>query len=648
MPVPEGASHPEGRLTGTQWQDHEVRAALPDVSGPALIASIVHITGDPALLRRPVRPRAFIPNDFQGGMAEDELAQLREAALGEILAWRDTGFPPPPPPGRDVVLETMSWVTADKVPGEYVEMFLEEMDIGRTDPRKIRGIDPAEARRQELDVLVVGCGASGLLAGVRLAQAGVPFTIIEKNPDVGGTWFESTYPGCRVDVGNHFYCYSFEPNLDFSEYFCQPPELQHYFRSVMRHWGVDRHVEWNSEVLSAEWDEACSRWVVTTRGPAGEGRRSAAVMILATGQLNRPLIPDFPGLSSFAGPVFHTARWDHSVDLADRKVAMIGAGASGFQVAPAIADSAQRLTIFQRSAQWMSPNPRYRHAVAPGARWAMRHLPGYWSWYRFMLLYQSSDKALALVKIDPDWQGMPYSANRLSEERRKILVEWIERHLGDKPELLERVIPDYPPMGKRLLQDDGSWLRTLRRDNVELVRDPLVRIEPDAVVTSTGRYPSEVIIMATGFETDHLLGPVEISGRAGVGLSEQWGTAPTAHLGITVPGFPNLFLMYGPGTNLAHAGSIIFHSECQMQFIGSCLSAMLAGGHRIIEVRPEAHDAYVERLQQELARTVWAHPAVRHSWYKGPDGKVYVLSPWRLVDYWRMTKWPDLSEYEMR
>ena len=634
------------RLPPITDSDEQIAAWLEDVSVPTLVAAVAHLTGDPSYLRGPIRPRQFIPNDFQGGLDEQEKKTLRGQALEAIRAYRDAGCPPVPPPAAPLIRETMAWLVCEPVADEYAEMFVEEMNIAGDDPRRLdlSGVDPAA--RQGLSVAVIGCGQSGLLAGIRLRQAGIPFTIIEKNGDVGGTWLENTYPGCRVDVANHFYCYSFEPSHAFSEYFSRQPELLEYFRTVMNRHGIAPHVRWNTEVLSATWDEQDARWRLVVRGPDGtEERLDANIVISAVGQLNRPLIPQIPGLDTFGGPVFHTARWDHSVELAGRRVAMIGAGASGFQVAPAIAEDVERLVIFQRSAQWMAPNRRYRQAVGEGSKWAMRHLPGYAAWYRFMLFYQSSDKLLELVRVDPDWPGMPESANAANAERRRVLVSWIERHVGDDPELLAKVVPDYPPMGKRLLQDDGSWLRCLRRDNVELVRDGIVRVEPGAVVTAAGRHEADVIILATGFRANEFLAPMEIVGRGGVRLRERWGASPAAHLGITVPDFPNLFLMYGPGTNLAHAGSIIFHSECQMQFIGSCIRTLLEGGHRTVEVTREAFDDYVERLQAELAGTVWAHPSVRHSWYKGEDGRVHVLSPWRLVDYWRMTRQVDPACY---
>jgi 4-hydroxyacetophenone monooxygenase len=386
-----------------------------------------------------------------------------------------------------VTRSASSWgVACEEVDEEYIPMFVEEMNLYGDDPRRIDLDDVDQDRKQALSALIIGCGEGGLLAGLRLKQAGIPFTILDKNPGVGGTWLDNSYPGCPVDVGNHFYCYSFEPNDSFSEFFCRQPELLAYFRSVMSRWDIEPHVQWNTEVVSAVWDEAASRWQVGAKGPGGADiNLTADIVISAVGQLNRPKIPDFPGLDSFRGPVFHTARWDHSVDLAGKRVAMIGAGASGFQVGPTIAPDVDRLFIFQRSPQWMAPNPKYRLPVGEGVKWAMRHLlSGYAAWYRFMLLYQASDKSLKVVQVDSTWPGLPDSSKPLSEERRQMLVAWIEKHIGDDPELLAKVVPHYPPMATRMLQDDGSWLKCLRRDNVDLVTDEILRIDSDAVVTA--------------------------------------------------------------------------------------------------------------------------------------------------------------------
>jgi 4-hydroxyacetophenone monooxygenase len=215
-----------------------------------------------------------------------------------------------------------------------------------------------------------------LLAGVRLKEAGIPFTIVEKNAGVGGTWWENSYPGARVDVGNHFYCYSFEPSDGWTEYFARQPELQAYFESVMRRHGIEQHVRWETEVLGAAWDEGNATWSVRVRTKGG-GQETlvARAVISAVGQLNRPHTPEIPGAATFAGPAFHSARWDHTVDLTGQRVAMIGAGASGFQIAPTIAADVEHLTVFQRTAQWMFPNPNYHAAVGPGVLRALVPVP---------------------------------------------------------------------------------------------------------------------------------------------------------------------------------------------------------------------------------------------------------------------------------
>lgn len=618
--------------------DSMLDAAIASANVLALTASTVHVTGDPSILRGDIRPRKFVAGLLDGGLTADEQAALRAAARDAIDEWRDLGCPRPAPLDDALVRELLDWVAAESMPDAYAAMCLEEMDLAGTDPRRIRVDGDAGA----IDVLVIGLGMSGLLAAVRLQQAGIPFEVVEKNDDAGGTWLENTYPGCRVDVPNHYYCYSFEPNVEFTEHFARQPELHAYFRDVMRRHGIEEHVRWRTEVERAEWDDDAQRWRVTTVEPDGTRTvRTANAIISAVGQLNRPYVPDLPHLDRFEGPVFHSARWDHGVDLRGKRVALIGAGASGFQIGPAIVDDVAELVVFQRTAQWMMPNPQYHEPVDAAARWAMRHLPGYARWYRFLLLWQATDKLTDTVRVDPEWPGLPLSANARSERLRNGIVRWIESQVGDDAELLAKVVPDYPPLGKRMLQDDGSWLACLGREHVELVRDPIDDVEAGAIVAGGTRHEVDVIVLATGFRANDFLFPMEVVGRGGVSLHDAWSDRPAAYVGITVPRFPNLFLLYGPGTNLAHAGSIIFHSECQMRYVGAALATLAAQGGGAIEPTADAFDEYVTRWQDELSHTVWAHPSVAHSWYKAPDGNVYVLSPWSLLDYWTMTAAPD-------
>ena len=625
--------------------DEEIAEALLDVSIPTLMLSLVHMSGDAGLIRGELKPAGLFLNEVQGYMSEADKAAVRKIALEVIADYRDRGCQEPEPIGPELLQEMMQWLVCEPVPAEYVPMLLEEMELDGTDSRAVLGT-PAD----NFPVVVIGCGESGLLAGIRLKEAGIPFTIVEKNEGVGGTWWQNSYPGARVDVGNHFYCYSFEPTDQWTHFFAEQPELQAYFQTVMDKYDIGRHVLWETEVTEASWDDDIATWSVTARDRTGVTTTlTARAVISAVGQLNRPHLPDIEGQRGFAGPAFHSSDWDHSVDLRGLRVAMIGAGASGFQIAPAIADEVESLTVFQRTAQWMFPNPNYHAEVGPGVQWALRHLPFYGRWYRFLLFWPGCDKGLEAARVDADYPDQQKAVSEINEITRIMFTEWIASQVGDDPELLAKVVPGYPATGKRTLQDNGSWLRTLTRANVELVRAGIDHIESDAVVTEDGtRYPADIIVYATGFQANKMLWPMTIRGRDGEILSERWGQRPSAYLGITVPGYPNFFCMYGPGTNLAHGGSLIFHSECQMRYITECLELLINGGHACLEPREDKATEWHERSQAEMRKMVWSQPSIKHSFYKNSFGEVHILSPWRLVDYWSWTREPNRDDFVIR
>ncbi|MFQ5512931.1 MAG: FAD-dependent oxidoreductase [Myxococcota bacterium] len=629
--------------------DECIARALERASIPTLMMSIVHLTGEASLLRGPIRPARAMLGQVQGGMSEEQKAEIRARALEALKAYRDRGCELPPPPSPETIREMMSFVVGEPVPEEYVPMMLEELALDGEDARGVHWQWKGRAEAQPpFHVLVIGAGMSGLLTAIRLGEAGIPYTVIEKNAAAGGTWLENTYPGCRVDVANHFYCYSFEPNPDWSEFYARQNELRAYFERCADRYGVREHIRFETEVISAEWRERERGWSVRVRRKTGEEETlSANVIVSAVGQLNRPKLPKIEGLDTFAGPAFHSAQWQHDQDLEDRRVAVIGTGASALQIVPEIAKQASRLYVFQRSPAWMVWNPNYHARVSDGKKWLLRHVPYYGRWYRFLLFWPGSDGLWPSLVIDPDWPHPERSINALNEGMRVAFTEYIQSQVGDDPELLEKVVPRYPPFGKRMLQDNGSWLSALKRENVELIDGGAARITPRGVVDAAGEeHEVDVIVFATGFHANKFLWPMEIVGRGGIKLRELWGDDPKAYLGITVPGFPNLFCLYGPGTNLAHAGSIIFHSECQVRYIMGCLRTLLERGHHAMDCRREVHDAFNERLEGTLERMVWSHPGM-NSWYKNSKGRVTTTSPWRLVDYWRWTREPDLGDFEL-
>ncbi len=628
--------------------DAEIERALASASIPTLLMSMIHVTGDASPLRGPIRPGPAMMGETQGGLSDTEKAQVRAQALRALCAYRDGGCRLPPQPGPETIREMLSFVVGQEVPDEYVPMMLEEMALDGGDPRQQpwrRSV--AEEEKRRFPVAVIGAGMSGILAAIRLREAGLPVTLIEKNPGFGGTWLENRYPGCRVDVANHFYCYSFEPNPDWSEFFCRGPELLRYFERCAERHGLRDCTRFETEVTRARYREESGEWQLSLRGPTGrEETLSARALVSAVGQLNRPKLPDIPGRERFRGPAFHSARWPADLDLSGRRVAVIGTGASALQIVPELAKTAGELRVFQRSPAWMLPNPHYHRPVGPGKRWLLRHVPFYARWYRFLLFWPGSDGLLPSLAVDPNWPQPERSVNATNEQMRSAFIEYMRAQLGGDEELLARVTPDYPPFGKRILQDNGSWLSALRRENTRLVTDPIHAIDETGVLCESGeRHALDAIVFATGFHANRFLWPMQIRGRGGALLSERWGEDPSAYLGITVPDFPNLFCLYGPGTNLAHAGSIIFHSECQVRYVLGCLQQLIERRARAMDCRAEVHDAYVQRFDAAHRGLVWSHPGMR-SWYKNARGRVTTTSPWRLVDYWSWTREPDPNDYE--
>ena len=471
--------------------DAVIGTMLEDLSAPALLCSLVHMTGDVSWIRDRTLPQPATSTQFQCGLTADERADVFRAALPAIAAYRDAGCEPRPI-SPEVLRELMSFLAGETVPDRLAPMLFEDLQFDGVDPRAITwGDEIAEDVKAAAPVIVIGCGQAGILAGIRLAQAGLPFTIVDKNDGPGGTWWENRYPGARVDVGSHQYCYPFRPADHWSEYYCRQPELRDYFAEVLDEHGLGPHCRFGTTVTRLAWDEDDGSWLVSLRNAdGGEEEHRARFVISAVGSLNIPRLPDIEGMDTFAGPTFHSSRWPDDLDIRGTRFALIGAGASGFQIAPTIAEDVGSLTIYQRTAQWMFPNSVYRTTVPPGERWALRHLPFYARWFRFMMGYTGIASGTEPYRIDPEYTHPDgYGVNEGNATRGELLAGWIRSQLDGREDLIEKSLPDYPAMGKRILQDDGFWLRNLCRPDVELVRTPIERIVPEGVVTTDGEAP---------------------------------------------------------------------------------------------------------------------------------------------------------------
>lgn len=316
---------------------------------------------------------------------------------------------------------------------------------------------------------------------------------------------------------------------------------------------------------------------------------------------------------------------------------MIGTGASGMQVGPEIAPQVEQLNIFQRTPHWAMGNSNYLRSTEEGQRWALRHIPLFSEWARFLLFWAASDGFHKTLHVDPNWEQPALSLNSENHAMRENIIAYIRQELDGDEELLKKCVPDYPPYGKRLLRDN-NWFKMLKRPNVELVTDAIDEFTPTGVVTRAGdSYEADVLVLATGFHASKLLWPIDIVGRGGRSIRDAWGDDdPRAYKGMTVPGFPNMFVIAGPNTILSHGGSAIFHTECQVTYILQAVREMIERRLSYVEVKPEVYEAYTDLVDAKHKNMVWAHPGVT-SWYKNAKNRVTMSSPWRLVDFWRLT-----------
>jgi 4-hydroxyacetophenone monooxygenase len=624
-------------------------AALREASVPTLLMCLAQITRDPRWLQEPFLPQRDISifAEPSGGLSEPAQQAVREA-LGTVLDELAAGTRTLPAlPTDDEMVEMMSVCLGERVPAEYVPMAMEEM--GFRDRRLDWRAPPPAPRLEGFRVLVIGAGFSGLCAAYRLKQMGIPFEVLEKNADVGGTWFENDYPEAGVDTPNHFYSYSFAPNTGWTSNYSKRGEVWDYQRRVTEELALRPHIAFGVEVASMRWDEAAHEWEVVSREADGTTRtRRANAVVTAVGQLNRPKLGSIRGIDSFTGSHWHSAQWRHDVPLAGKDVAVIGTGASAMQFLRTVAAQAKSVTIFQRSPQWARPPQDYHGTVSPDARWLLEHVPYYYAWYRFGLMWRFGDGLLPTVRRDPAWPHPQRAMNHRNDRQREQLTAYLLGELDGRPDLVEKSLPDYPPYGKRILIDNG-WYETLKRPNVNLVTEAVDHVDGAEIVAASGtRHRADVIVLATGFEPGRMLWPMDIRGRSGTPLADVWaGDDPKAYLGLTVPDYPNLFVLTGPNTGLAHGGSLIFVSECQVRYVTAMLREMLEQGLSEVEVRRPVHDRYNDRVDAEHAELVWTHPGMRN-WYRNDRGRVFSPMPWRLVDYWKMTHQPDLADYEAR
>jgi 4-hydroxyacetophenone monooxygenase len=630
--------------------DEFIARMVDDADLPALLIALAHATGDFALLRDEFRPplkASPTGAEPQGGMSPEIQAKAKAAAIKAIKRYRDAGCPPPQHLTDDEFRSLLAFIAGDAA-DDYRSLAMHELNI-------MGDVSAPEWTKDELDpdrdfrVAIVGAGLSGLVMAYRLAQAGVSVVIFEKNPEVGGTWWDNKYPGCRLDTSNFAYSFAFAQKNDWPYQYSPQSTILEYLCDVSSAYDLRKLIRFETEVEMMEFDEDDKKWTLTVR-PTGQPTTKLRfdVAILAVGQLSRPIIPDFPGASQFKGHIFHSARWRDDVALDGKNVAVIGTGASAFQIIPAIAEQVSNLFVYQRTPAWMLPAPNYYKPLPEGLAWLFLHLPFYSNWYRFYQFWTSSESRLRFFEVDEKWPRKD-SVSEANEQLRKVLYDHMVPQYADRPDLLEKVVPAYPPGAKRMLRDNGVWAETLKRENVELVTESIEMFTAEGIRTSDQKErPIDVVVLATGFSASEFYVPIKIIGRDQVDLHEFWQGDARAGLGGCMPKFPNLFSVFGPNAALVVNGSIFFMSECCANYILECIHALLARRHRTMEIKPDVFETFVAEVDAANRRLAWGAVSSVSSWYRNKFGRSGQVWPFTLGEFWNRTRQPDLGSFHMQ
>lgn len=598
---------------------------------PRVLRGLLYqLTGDEDLVGVPVigmvvggyRRTSFIADPV-------DTARIRAKAAAFLKAHRDAGADRPPIGPAARLRTSLSLTAGEEVDPIELELWREELAI---DPYA-RGLTWSGERPPaagDFTVAIIGAGMGGLNAAALLKKAGVPFTVLEKNGDIGGTWLENRYPGARIDSASRTYAHIVGADFVFGHPFSPQPENERYF-----HWLADRHdlrddIRFGTEVSTLAWDDDAGQWEITAVDAGGSRTVRANAVISAVGLLSRPNIPEIEGIGDFRGPWFHTARWPDGLDLTGRRVAVIGTGCTGYQAVPEIVERAAHVDVFQRTPNWIFEVPGYLAPFPDQVRWLDRHFPYYTNFARFHAAYlQRPQNTRHSLLIDPDFRD-EHAVSRVNKTIRDQRMAFLTAKLGHRPDLLAKMTPAAPPMSARpvLVDRDHSILDVLPRDDVDLVTEPILRVIADAVETADGvRHRADVIVLATGFRANDFLWPMLIEGRGGRTVDDLWAEdGARAYLGSMLPGFPNFFMIYGPNTNVLSGMPIVGLQETVTRFALENIAALIERGHRAVDVTEDAYRRYNDEVDRAEQQMTWMDPRARN-YYRNEHHRSAAMAP---------------------
>jgi 4-hydroxyacetophenone monooxygenase len=621
-------------------------------ANPLILRGLLfQLTGDESLVNLPIGTMAAgIRGDMPAVVDPDALALIHAKAVAVLEAQRDAGGARADFGPMSRLHRSMELAVGCPIPAAELDMWVEQLAL---EPL-VRGLkwraEPDSTRRDGFLVAVIGAGMSGLNAAVQLKSAGIPYVVLEKNGGVGGTWHENRYPGARVDSPSRTYFNAFGVDFALPYPFCVQAVNERFFNWTADHFQVRDSIELNTEVKSAIWDEAASLWEVQTRGPDGPKTWRANAVITGVGFLNRPNRPPVEGAETFAGLQFHTTNWPAGLDLAGKRVAVIGSGATSYQMTPVLAKQVGHMSLFQRTPRWVTETAGYLKPFPPQTTWLDRNFPYLTNFNRFYGSWRARPEALmGVMRVDPEHREEG-SVSAENKRMRDQALAFMHRKLAGRPDLIEKMTPSLPPMTSRpvLVDSDDNIYDALLRDNVALVTDPITAITPHGVRTADGvEHGADIIVWATGFKANDYLYPMDIRGQGGLSLGELWSKdGARAYLGTMLPGFPNLFTLYGPNMNPFGTGlSVTDLQEMQTRFALKCCEELILTDRRSVSVKPEAYERFNAELDRNLATMVYADPRITN-YYRNDFGRCSVNSGFDVRLMWRWLRDPSAAPPE--
>lgn len=622
--------------------DSILQHARPNILRMALYQS----TRDPDLERMELRKEPLRGGAFFAYVLTEEDAEIVRRKAREFLLGADSERETPIPSAEDQ-RRMMGMLTGEEITDEMFSFGREELALEEF-PRAAAWSNGAPELPEDFVVAVIGAGASGVAAGVQLERLGIPYEVFERQSEIGGTWHLNHYPDARVDTSSFLYQFKFVKNYPWPEYFASQAEVKKYIAHVASEYGVDRHIVFDTELTKAVFDERTGRWDLELRHSNGAvSHRSVNAIISGAGQFATPRLPDIEGVETFRGPIFHTTAWDDSFDPSGKRIAILGNGSTGVQLMPKLAESASLVYQFQRTPQWISPMEQYREAIAPEVRWLFDHVPYYWNWYCYYSQV-TTDAMQNAQEYDPEWQAAGGQISQANDGLRQALTSYIHSKLEQRPDLEAKVLPDYAPLARRLVVDNG-WYDALLRDNVELVTEPIARFTEHGLETADGaNYEVDAVVLAAGFDVSKYLWPTEYIGRDGVTMESAWAEdGPRAYLGLTVPGFPNLYMFYGPNSQ-PRSGAFLSWIEIWSRYAVQGIVHVLEQGIAAIDVREEVFREYNRELDERHDNLIWDKEAPKErNYYVNRFGRQNVNWSFRNVEYFARAAALDPDDYEV-